>query len=95
MTVARSLIHIFTPDGDAFNEGWRIYIDGIDIYDYNSKVFNRWGEIVWESYDASAVWLGTYGNQNAMDGTYVWVVSAKESTTDKRVEFRGTVTIAR
>lgn len=87
--------NIFTPDGDEFNEGWRIYIDGIDIYDYNLKIFNRWGEIVWESYDANATWYGTYGNQNAMDGTYVWVVQAKESTTDKRLEFRGTVTITR
>jgi hypothetical protein len=24
--------NIFTPDGDQFNEGWRVYIDGIDIY---------------------------------------------------------------
>ena len=87
--------NIFTPDGDQFNEGWRVYIDGIDIYDYHCTVFNRWGEIVWESFNPTGVWYGTYGGDNAMDGTYVWVIEAKESTTDKKLEFRGTVTIAR
>lgn len=87
--------NIFTPDGDQFNEGWRVYIDGIDIYDYHCMVFNRWGEIVWESFDATGMWMGTYGSGFAQDGTYVWVVTAKENTSDKKVEFRGTVTIAR
>ena len=87
--------NIFTPDGDQFNEGWRVYIDGIDIYDYHCMVFNRWGELVWESYDATGMWMGTYGSGMAQDGTYVWVVTAKENTSDKKVEFRGAVTIAR
>ena len=87
--------NIFTPDGDQFNEGWRVYIDGIDIYDYHCMVFNRWGEIVWESFDATGMWMVTYGSGFAQDGTYVWVVTAKENTSDKKVEFRGTVTIAR
>lgn len=87
--------NIFTPDGDQYNEGWRVYIDGIDIYDYHCIVFNRWGEIVWESFDATGMWLGTYGSDKAQDGTYVWVVTAKENTSDKKVEFRGSVTIAR
>ena len=85
----------FTPDGDQFNEGWRVYIDGIDVLDYNCQVYNRWGEIVWESFDASAMWMGTYGGELAPEGTYVWVVQAKENTTDKRLEFRGTVSILR
>lgn len=87
--------NIFTPDGDQFNEGWRVYIDGIDIYDYHCLVFNRWGEIIWESFDATGMWMGTYGSGTAQDGTYVWVVTAKENTSDKKIEFRGTVTIAR
>ncbi len=87
--------NIFTPDGDQFNEGWRVYIDGIDIYDFHCLVFNRWGEIVWESFDATGTWMGTYGSGTAQDGTYVWVVTAKENTSDKKVEFRGSVTIAR
>ncbi|WP_066758491.1 GEVED domain-containing protein [Crocinitomix algicola] len=85
----------FTPDGDQFNDQWQVFIDGIDFYDFHCVIYNRWGEIVWESYNAAGTWDGTYGGNTAQDGTYVWVVQAKESTTDKKVEFNGTVTILR
>lgn len=85
----------FTPDGDQYNEGWKIYMDGIDVYDYHCMVFNKWGEMVWESYNADATWDGTYGAQLAPEGTYVWVVNAKERTNDRKVEFRGYVNLFR
>ena len=84
----------FTPDGDVYNESWGIYIDGIDFYNFHLTIFNRWGEIVWESFDASSTWNGSYGNSGIVDdGTYIWLVTAKESTTDKKLTFNGMVTI--
>lgn len=86
--------NIFTPDGDEFNETWRVYIDGIDIYDYHLTMFNRWGEIVWESYNQIAEWKGNYGSDGIVqDGTFVWVIQCKEVATDKKYEFRGHVSI--
>jgi gliding motility-associated-like protein len=88
--------NVFTPDEDEFNQTWRVYISGIDIYDFHLTIFNRWGEIVWESYDPNAEWKGAYGaNGDVMDGTYVWVLNTKDSYTDKKYEFRGTVSILR
>ncbi len=82
----------FTPDGDEFNEGWRVYMEGIDVFDFHCVVFNRYGEIVWESFNVEGIWNGTYGDGSIVqDGTYVWVVDAKEATNDRRIEFRGTV----
>ena len=86
--------NVFTPDGDQYNETWRVYVEGIDIYDFHLTIFNRWGEIVWESYSANAEWNGTYGNQGLVqDGTYVWVIEAKDAFNDKRYEWRGTVNV--
>ncbi|MEX1001283.1 MAG: PKD domain-containing protein [Crocinitomicaceae bacterium] len=86
--------NIFTPDGDEYNEGWKIYIHGIDIYDFHLMIFNRWGETVWESYNPIGVWNGRYGSGGVVqDGTYVWVLEAKDSFTDKRYEFNGHVTV--
>lgn len=86
--------NIFTPDGDEFNEFWRVYIDGIDIYDFHLTMFNRWGEVVWESYNPDGAWNGRYGNQEIVqDGTYVWVLEAKDTYSDKKYEFRGHVTV--
>ena len=85
--------NIFTPDGDEFNETWKVYIDGIDIYDFHLTMFNRWGEPVWESYNQVAEWKGSYGPNGVQDGTFVWVVECKEIATDKKYEFRGHVTV--
>ncbi len=88
--------NIFTPDNDEFNQTWRVYISGIDIYDFHLTLFNRWGEVVWESYNPDASWNGTYGGTSEVqDGTYVWVINAKDSYNDKKYEFRGTVSILR
>jgi len=88
--------NVFTPDNDDFNESWRIYISGIDIYDYHLILFNRWGEIIWESYNPEASWKGKYGDSDDVkDGTYVWVLNAKDTFNDKKYEFRGTVTVLR
>ncbi len=85
----------FTPDGDSFNETWRIYIEGIDIYDFHLTLFNRWGEIVWESYNAEASWDGTYGGATVKNGTYVWIIQAKDRENDKAYEFNGMVNVLR
>ncbi len=85
----------FTPDGDDFNQTWRVYTIGIDLYLFNLKIFNRWGEIVWESNDMDVGWDGTYHGELVQDGTYTWLVSAGVKTNDKRVTFTGFIDVLR
>lgn len=85
----------FTPDNDNFNETWKIHIHGIDVYDFVLKVYNRWGEILWESHDPSAAWDGTYGGKTVPDGTYIWIIQTKDMVTDNKYEYKGQVTILR
>jgi len=85
----------FTPDGDQKNNTWRVYVDGIDVNDFHLFIFNRWGEIIWESYDPEGIWDGTYGNTPVKDGTYVWRVIVKDFNSDKKYEFKGTVNVLR
>lgn len=68
----------FTPDDDNFNELWRVYIDGIDIYTFHLRIFDRWGEVIWESFNPEVGWDGTYGGKIVQDGTYIWQLSAKD-----------------
>jgi gliding motility-associated-like protein len=85
----------FTPDGDTFNELFRPYITGIDPYDFHMIIFNRWGEIVFESYDATGGWNGAYGGKLVQDGVYVWQIVTSDLATDKKLEYYGHVTVLR
>ncbi len=87
----------FTPDSDNFNETFQpVFFSGYDPFDYNLLIFDRWGEIVFESNDASIGWDGTYGAESSRivrDGTYVWKIEFKETMTDKRRTHTGHVNV--
>ncbi|MEZ4936854.1 MAG: PKD domain-containing protein [Crocinitomicaceae bacterium] len=85
----------FTPDGDSHNDIWQVFIDGIDFYDFELIVFNRWGEKVWESHNPDVGWNGTYMGQIVQDGTYVWILKCKDQWNDKKYTFNGHLTIVR
>lgn len=83
----------FTPDGDGFNELWRPYIEGIDVQKFHLMVFNRWGEVMWESYNPEASWDGTYGGKFVQEGTYVWRITAGDPNSDEKFEWQGHVNV--
>lgn len=85
----------FTPDGDVFNETFKpVFVAGYDPYDFHLKIYNRYGEIVFESYDASAGWDGTYGAKGlVIQGVYTWLIEFKELNTDRRQQHSGHITV--
>jgi gliding motility-associated-like protein len=88
----------FTPDKDDYNEHFRpIFYSGYDPYDFTILIFNRWGEIVWESHDTSVGWDGTYGGEGrpVEDGTYTWKIEFKTNQTDERIMVTGHVNVIR
>ena len=87
----------FTPDDDDYNETFKpIFTSGYDPFDYTLLIFNRWGEIVWESHDVSVGWDGTYaGSYEVQDGTFTWKIEFKTTQNDERVMVTGHVNIMR
>ncbi len=85
----------FTPDGDKFNETWRVYIDGIDIYSFDLFIYNRWGEVIWESHNPESEWDGTYGGKIVPEGAYIWTLQVSDGVTDKKYEFNGHINVLR
>ena len=83
----------FTPDGDEHNQKWNFYIAGVDLENFEVVIYNRWGEIIWESHDASESWDGTYGGYKVPQGTYTWKISYKEKDTDGRKYHTGFINI--
>lgn len=64
----------FTPDGNEFNQTWKIQTVGIQDMSYKLLIFNRWGEIVWESRDPNIGWDGTYKGRSLPVGVYVYKI---------------------
>ncbi len=87
--------NVFTPDGDEYNETFQpIFVSGYDPYEFHMAIFNRWGEIIFETFDAKRGWDGTYGSRGLVqDGTYVWAIEFRETMSDKKHKHKGHVTI--
>ena len=81
--------NVFTPNGNTRNETWKIYISGADEYSFHLILFNRNGEIVWESFNPAGEWDGYYGSQAASPGLYPWVIQTKVFNSDKIEQFTG------
>lgn len=66
-----------TPNSDGDNDIW--YVDNIENFPVNNvKIFNRWGDLVWEqenySNEEDKVWKGTNKNgKDLPDGTYFYI----------------------
>jgi len=83
----------FTPDGDEFNQGWRVFMEGVDIYGFELLIYNRWGEVIWESHDIEVPWDGTYNGKIMPVGTYQWVIRATDLLNDAKYVYDGHVNI--
>lgn len=83
----------FTPDGDEHNQTWKFFIEGIDFMNFKVEIFNRWGELMWESYDARAEWDGTFKNKKVPQGTYTWKMTYKEINSDGRKQYIGYINL--
>jgi gliding motility-associated-like protein len=87
----------FTPDNDEYNNVFKpVFESGYDPYDFHMAIYNRYGEMIFESYDVNGAWDGTYGTRELVqDGVYTWQIDFKEKYTDKRHTHSGHVTILR
>ena len=85
----------FTPDDDEHNQDWGLYIEGIDIYNFSLNVYNRWGQLIWESNDPSAKWDGTYNGVIVPQGTYTWTIEAKDAINDRKYQWSGHINLIR
>jgi len=83
----------FTPDDDEFNQTWNIHVLGIDSYDFDLYIYNRWGEMIWESHDPLVGWDGIFNGNIVQTGMYNWSISCKDIINDDKHSFNGHITV--
>jgi gliding motility-associated-like protein len=72
-----------------------VFTSGFDPQNFHMTIFNRWGEPVFESYDAKAGWDGKIDIYNASEGTYTYVIVFKTPNTDEMIRVSGHVLLMR
>lgn len=80
-----------TPNGDNINDTW--IIDNIDFFpEAIVQVYNRWGEMLFNSKGYPVPWNGKYEGKDLPVGTYYYVIDLKTEGIDP---YTGPITIVR
>jgi gliding motility-associated-like protein len=84
----------FTPDGNYFNNVFEpIFTEGIEEDSYHLSIYNRWGEIIFESYNSKVGWDGSYGFKIAKEGVYAWTIEFVEKESKEKRLITGFVNL--
>ena len=72
-----SIPNAFTPNGDGKNDRLPLKITGrIDVSYF--RVFNRWGQLIFETHRVNDSWDGFLNGQLQPGGNYVWIAQGKD-----------------
>lgn len=83
----------FTPDNDGINDYFLPILSGIDPLSYDLMIFNRWGELIFETDVMTKWWDGTYKGLMSKEDVYVWKIKVKDAIENKKREYIGHVTL--
>jgi gliding motility-associated-like protein len=84
----------FTPNANGLNDTF--LPRGRDITYYNFQIFDRWGELIFETKDQDSGWDGTYKGKLCKFDVYVWKVEYKtECGGDELITKIGHVSLVR
>lgn len=84
----------FTPNGDGLNDIFRaILTEGYDVGSFEMLIFNRWGQVIFESRDPESGWDGTYKGDLVPDGIYTYTIQYRSYNSGKREKVVGHVSV--
>ncbi len=84
----------FTPNRDGLND-FLYPLNAYKATDLLFRVFNRVGEMVFETRDWTRKWDGRYRGQGADPGTYVWILTYTDNESGKRIQRKGSTILLR
>ena len=95
-----TLPNVITPNGDGFNDVFEPKVTGLSlITGAKTVIFNRWGNILWDTDDPLIQWDGK-SKQTKMDcpqGTYFYItdITYVDTTGEEKLHLQGSITIVR
>ena len=86
--------NVFSPNGDNINDEWIVYIDDPDVRGIECRIFDRWGNLVFETNEIPVAWNGRFGERELNPGVYVYVVILTKQDGESDVR-SGDITLVR
>jgi gliding motility-associated-like protein len=83
----------FSPNTDALNSSFRIKINPACVKEMDLKVFDRWGELVFETTDPSGSWDGKFKGKDLDPAVYVYVLDIMLISDTVEQHFKGNLTL--
>lgn len=66
--------NVFTPNNDGINEFFGpIFCDNCDSYEM--QIYNRWGNLIFQSNSHSPIWNGKFNNESTSEGVYFYIIN--------------------
>ena len=72
-----------------------VFSSGVSPSNYTFLIYNRWGEIIYESHSIDDGWDGMFDSKNSPDGTYVWSLIFQDSIQNRIHNIKGHVNLLR
>lgn len=88
------LPNAFTPNDDGTNDGFKGIGTTMNFQHFDMKIFNRWGELVFETSDPFEAWDGKKNGKWVKNGVYVCLVKL-EGPRGKPYTYKSLVTVVR
>ncbi|PCJ01360.1 MAG: hypothetical protein COB15_00110 [Flavobacteriales bacterium] len=67
----------FTPNGDGLNDYFFPVLRGLDAEGYTFSIYDRWGELLFQSRNVTSKWDGTFKGQPSPTEVYTWRIKLK------------------
>ena len=84
----------FSPNGDGLND-YLYPLHAFSATDLDFQVFNRYGQLVFETRDWTRKWDGTVNGAPQEVGTYIWTLRYTDIQSGKKFFYRGTSVLIR
>jgi len=87
----------FTPNNDGVNDGWTVVTDPGCWLEWHVLIYNRWGQLIWESNTPGEIWPGSHfdGNYYVADGVYFYKITGVGYNPANTFQTTGNITIFR
>lgn len=86
----------FTPNGDGVNDTYEPSLPGeCPVSELKMQIYNRWGQMIFVTYDPTKGWDGTYDGKPADGGVYYFTIKMKLGRDNMEVMKKGSFTLIR